>query len=132
MPARPWHRCLALAALAALLLRAWIPAGFMPASDGSFALILCPGTAPTISSLAQPDPLPAAHHHHHDGHSDKGSEAPCPFAVAALGAAPPLPPALAPPLPAPAAALDAPARVRLAAAWPSHVRPPPTGPPASL
>ena len=53
--------------LAMLLLRAYVPVGFMPASGTPFLLELCPGTA----SLPMP-----AHHHHPDthGHFDH-----CPF-----------------------------------------------------
>ena len=125
----PWYRRLAVAALVALLLRAWIPPGFMPASDGSLALVLCPGTAPVLTS-------PPAHHgldarHHHDGQGDRGAEAPCPFGVAAVAAGPPAPVTLAPP-PELFAALQAPPRVaRVSADFP-HLLPPSTGPPAHL
>jgi len=54
--------------LALLLLRAYVPVGFMPASGAPFALELCPG------AMAQ---MPAhSHHHHPTGHTDFES---CPF-----------------------------------------------------
>jgi hypothetical protein len=57
--------------LALLLFRAYIPAGFMPASGVPFALQLCP------AGMAQ---MPAAHLHHHAGtHADFET---CPFGSA--------------------------------------------------
>ena len=56
--------------LALLLFRAYVPAGFMPASGVPFALELCPAT--TLGALA--------HVHHHPGtHADFES---CPFGSA--------------------------------------------------
>jgi hypothetical protein len=70
-----------VALVAALLLRALVPAGFMPAA-GSLALVFCePGAF-----------APHAHHAHHGGH---GVAAECPFAQSAGPALPTL--ALAPP-----------------------------------
>jgi hypothetical protein len=125
---KPWHGRLALAALVALLFRAWIPAGFMPASDGSLALILCPGSGPVLSPIHDPHDR-AAHHHHHDGQREKGADAPCPFG--AFAAAPPER-AMVPPPPASFAALAAPsAPPGLAASFP-YIVPPSTGPPTRL
>jgi hypothetical protein len=56
--ARRKHR-LALLALAALLLRALIPTGFMPAHDAPLALEICPEGFPAALLLR------AAHHHDH-------------------------------------------------------------------
>lgn len=64
---------LAIVLLAALLFRAYIPVGFMPASGTPFLLELCPayGSAP------------AHHHHHSQGQADFQN---CPFgSTPALG-----------------------------------------------
>ncbi len=49
--------------LAALLLRAWIPVGFMPASGTPFMLQLCPAVAA----------VPVEHAHHHHGGGEQGA-----------------------------------------------------------
>src|SRR5450432_265573 len=54
--------------LAMLLFRAYIPAGFMPASAAPFLLELCPAA----SSM----PMPAQHQHHPDSHTHFDN---CPF-----------------------------------------------------
>ena len=79
---QPWRAVL----LAALLLRALVPAGFMPAvGAGSLALVFCePG------ALVQ-----HAHHAGHAGHGGHGVASECPFAQSAGPALPTL--ALAPP-----------------------------------
>lgn len=56
--------------LALLLLRAYIPIGFMPASGSLFLLEFCPAAAST--------PMPA-HHHHTDTHRHFDN---CPFGSA--------------------------------------------------
>jgi hypothetical protein len=65
-------RVSALIVLGALLLRAYIPVGFMPANGAPFQLELCP--AHGISN-------PAPHQHHHDSrhHADQQD---CPFGSA--------------------------------------------------
>jgi hypothetical protein len=61
--------------LALLALRAYVPAGFMPASGTPFLLELCP------AALAAE--MPASHAHHHSGtHADLDS---CPFGSASAG-----------------------------------------------
>jgi hypothetical protein len=61
--------------LALLALRAYVPAGFMPASGIPFLLELCP------AALAAG--MPASHAHHHSGtHADLES---CPFGSAPVG-----------------------------------------------
>jgi hypothetical protein len=61
--------------LAMLLFRAYIPAGFMPASGAPFLLELCPA-----ASALQ---MPAHHRHHPDSHTHFDN---CPFgAVPAVG-----------------------------------------------
>jgi hypothetical protein len=57
--------------LAILLFRAYIPAGFMPASGTPFLLELCPAA----SSMQ----MPAHHHHHPDSHTHFEH---CPFGSA--------------------------------------------------
>jgi hypothetical protein len=61
--------------LAMLLFRAYIPAGFMPASGAPFLLELCPAA----SSMQ----MPAHHHHHPNSHTHFDN---CPFGgVPAVG-----------------------------------------------
>jgi hypothetical protein len=124
-PLKPRHGRLALAAIVALLFRAWIPAGFMPAPDGSLALILCPGSGAVFSPAHDPHDR-AAHPHHHDGQREK-ADAPCPFG--SLAAAPPERAIFPQPAPSFAALTASPAPTRLAAFFP-HILPPSTGPPA--
>ena len=96
--------------LVALLVRALIPAGFMPATDRPFSFQVCPDGFPTALLQSAQDPH-AAHHHHHDGngggaqhnHSSAGSEH-CVFAAAAGAGAV----AFAPTFSAPAVNLDTP------------------------
>lgn len=70
--------------LPAILFRALIPAGFMPAidSDGALRLQFCPG-----ADLAVADTRPAHAHHHHGSSGDSGTaghgQLLCPFAAAA-------------------------------------------------
>jgi hypothetical protein len=63
--------------LVMLLLRAYVPVGFMPASGTPFLLQLCPSASPVSTSLG----MPAHHGHHHDagthGHFEN-----CPFGSA--------------------------------------------------
>jgi hypothetical protein len=58
--------------LALLLFRAYVPAGFMPASGAPFALELCP------AAMAD---MPAHAHHHHGGSTHAAFES-CPFGSA--------------------------------------------------
>lgn len=90
LPQARRRRTLALLVLPALLLRALLPPGFMPAAHGGFgfALTICPGHG-LVAMLGDPaagDTTPAPAGSHHD--------APCAFAAAAAGLAPPsaLPP----------------------------------------
>jgi hypothetical protein len=63
--------------LAMLMLRAYVPVGFMPASGTPFLLELCPSAAPMPSP-----PAMAAHHgHHHHAETHKHFEN-CPFGSA--------------------------------------------------
>ena len=67
---------LAIVLLAALIFRAYIPVGFMPASGTPFLLELCPAYAGGVPSQHE-------HHHHSQGHADFQN---CPFGSApALG-----------------------------------------------
>jgi hypothetical protein len=80
---RWWARAL----LPLLLLRALIPAGFMPAvGAGSLALVFCEPAALAAGAHA------AAHHHGHGdtGHSGHLASAECPFAQSAAPALPTL------------------------------------------
>jgi hypothetical protein len=66
----------ALILLALLVFRAYVPAGFMPASGTPFLLELCPAS----SALQMPQmPQMPAHHHHPDTH---GHFENCPFGSA--------------------------------------------------
>jgi hypothetical protein len=67
---------LAIVLLAALIFRAYIPLGFMPASGTPFLVELCPAYA--VGALGH-----HAHHHHSQGQADFEN---CPFGSApALG-----------------------------------------------
>ena len=67
---------LAIVLLAALLFRAYIPLGFMPASGSPFLVELCPVYAGGV-------PVHPGHHHHSQGQADFQD---CPFGSApALG-----------------------------------------------
>jgi hypothetical protein len=97
-PALPWLRrrrsALALLAVPALLLRAFLPVGFMPVAATDGWIGFCPGAGPLPAVLA----ANAATHHHHDHHSMDGGaggapadpptahHAPCLFAVSLLAA----------------------------------------------
>lgn len=64
---------LAIVLLAALLFRAYVPVGFMPASGSPFRLEFCPTAYPAVTS---------AHHSHH-GHSQTHADFQnCPFGSA--------------------------------------------------
>jgi len=76
-----------LALLAALLVRALVPAGFMPAvGAGSFALVFCEPGAMALG--------PHAHHHHPGpdgtGRGTHSASPECPFAQSAAPALPTL------------------------------------------
>ena len=101
------RRLLVLGAVWALMLRALVPAGWMPgpAAGGGLELIPCRATAPA------PAPAPvgahAGHSAHqkqpsHEGHQGEGDQ-PCAFGGLSLSwtwaEAPLLPPALVPPAP---------------------------------
>ncbi len=120
-----------LALAATLLLRAMIPAGFMPAAIGAgFPLQVCPSGLPQ-GALARLAGEPAAHHHHiqHEHHDAGGSgdgghaysAEQCP--IAHLIAAAALPVSAGPAVPAlPAAVIVAPAPRHPAAARVHHYR----------
>src|SRR5260370_8514119 len=88
-----WHRSLAIMKpaafnrrrydiltgilLAMLMLRAYVPVGFMPAGGTPFLLELCPSAAPMPSSLG----VPAHHGHHHHAETHVHFEN-CPFGCA--------------------------------------------------
>lgn len=90
-------RPLAMLALCALLMRAWVPAGWMPAGAAEGTLLApCPAAGP-VAAVAE-------HGHMHHGHpgpaSHHGDEhPPCAFAGLALSLLDP-PPAALPPAPA--------------------------------
>ncbi|HEV7136136.1 MAG TPA: hypothetical protein VGN43_05840 [Steroidobacteraceae bacterium] len=91
-PSRTIRARLVFAVLLAFALRAVIPVGFMPASDGSLALMICPGGLPAglFPGRSMPAaggmPMPA---HQHPGHSlmDEGY---CAFTTGFSSAPPPL------------------------------------------
>jgi hypothetical protein len=63
---------LAIVLLAALVFRAYIPSGFMPASGTAFLVQLCPAYEGPISARH-------VHNHHSQGHADFQN---CPFGSA--------------------------------------------------
>jgi hypothetical protein len=58
--------------LVALLFRAYVPIGFMPASGSPFLLELCPAASPMLM-------MPGHHHHHSGPHANFEN---CPFGSA--------------------------------------------------
>ncbi len=85
------RRWLISALLIALVVRALIPAGFMPATDRPFSFQICPDGYPAHLLKAAHDPH-AAHQHHDDGAGDTHNHSSasfehCVFAAAA-GAGP--------------------------------------------
>lgn len=71
MNRNPQRRIATLCVLAALALRAAIPAGFMPAQSGSGLLFeMCPSAVPAQILMAMSG---SGHHHHHKGH-DSGTD----------------------------------------------------------
>jgi hypothetical protein len=63
--------------LAMLMLRAYVPVGFMPAGGTPFLLELCPSASPMPSSFGMP-----AHHGHHHHAETHGHFENCPFGSA--------------------------------------------------
>jgi len=63
--------------LAMLLIRAYVPVGFMPASGSPFLLELCPAASPMPASPSMPN------HHGHQHHAETHDHfANCPFGSA--------------------------------------------------
>jgi hypothetical protein len=60
---RRHRRLIAGAMFVALLFQSMIPAGFMPASDGSFSLQICPSGFPAQSGGEQSAPHSGGHSH---------------------------------------------------------------------
>ena len=123
--------------LAALLLRALVPQGWMPDSDaGGFTIRICDGAG----ALVLPDPTPAmgAHHRahqsghqadHDERHGDTGHEQ-CSFAGLSAPMASP-PPALEVPTLAPHVVYLVPLRPSASARISTSLPPPARAPPAS-
>lgn len=114
-----------IAIACALFLRAWVPAGWMPAANGSFAVVPCPAA----------DPPPMAHmgaHHSgkHDPSHDRGHDGDCAFAPLSSAMASAGAPAV---LLAPLAAAEAVPTLLRADDFktgPPSLLPPATGPPS--
>jgi hypothetical protein len=87
---RPWFSA---ALLIALLFRALVPVGYMPGigSDGTFAVMLCPGYAPVPAAMSgvadMPDMAGMPGIAQHSGHGQHESQDNCPYAGAATGLA---------------------------------------------
>jgi hypothetical protein len=77
-------------ALAAMVLRALLPAGWMPATTGAHGatLVICTMTGPKRMTL------PDAPSKNQQQQPPDHASGPCPFGVAAVAFAPPLPPAI--------------------------------------
>jgi hypothetical protein len=91
MSARRKHRWLAWL-LPLLVLRAFVPAGFMLSWSGNdLQIVLCSGTGPATQSISHHVAQDGAHHHHHDdGESKVHENSLCPFAATgSASAAPP-------------------------------------------
>ena len=114
--------------LTILLLRAFVPAGYMigTAASGTPALVLCPGVeARPVHKMVMRG---HAHAPSHDPATHRDS--PCPFAALAAPALPPAPPLFAPPRAIPAEAALAPSLGAGSARGLAAPPPPATGPPA--
>ena len=89
------HSWLASLVLLAFMVRALIPAGFMPTGEGGFGLQICPDGFPAELLAGTGDPTAHAGHHHHpsgdsSGSHDHKSWASSHCAFAAVASAPPL------------------------------------------
>ena len=89
--------------MAALLFRALIPTGFMPtrADDGTLVMELCSGFTTKTVVVHLDDHAGQSGTDHDPSHDDLFEHAPCGFAVAAAGAAPPATPAVLVPVASP-------------------------------
>ena len=107
----------------ALLVRAWLPQGFMPvAAPDGIRVAICSGSGPAFVVLGRDGKF------HQEEPEQKRT--PCPYALAAASAdLPPLPALPAPPIAAQAPAPQGLIAARLAA-W-RALRPPARGPPAT-
>jgi len=119
MPRRSHHLAVILVACA-LALRAWVPAGWMPAPGArDFAIMPCPAAAPAAMDMG-----------HGSGHQDHSSSTGDCFSPLLAGVALPDPPvAIAPPLP-PAAPEQTERAAQSFTPGPSAPPPHSTGPPA--
>jgi hypothetical protein len=72
-----------IVAVAAMMLRASMPDGWMPSADASAPLMLCPGMTPMAAMPGMESPKHAPSHD-----QDHGGGMACPFAAAAQLAAP--------------------------------------------
>ena len=77
---RPHQRLWVISTLLiALLVRALIPAGFMPATDRPFSFQICPDGFPAAllqEGAAMPASMHEGHHHHHDSGALSQHESP--------------------------------------------------------
>lgn len=110
---------------AALLLRAAVPAGWMPmAGQDGVRIALCTGVGTEFLTLGSDGRL------HKDAPLPASPRDPCPFALAAAHAADVPPTVALPQPPARLAALLAPALAQAAATARRNLRPPARGPPS--
>lgn len=72
-----------------LVLRAFVPAGFMLSWSGNdLQIVLCSGMGPATPSVSDRVAQGGEHHHHHDGGESKIHEnSLCPFAAAGFAGA---------------------------------------------
>jgi hypothetical protein len=82
MSARRNHRWLVWL-LPLLVLRAFVPAGFMLSWSGNdLQIVLCSGTGPATPLASEHIASDSAHHHHEGGESKIHENSLCPFAAA--------------------------------------------------
>jgi hypothetical protein len=86
---------LVLLILLALGLRALVPVGFMPATDGTFSVTICtdgfpPALLPEQKSTHDGMGMPMPQPHHQQGHGDADGDSFCAFTTGFSSAPPPL------------------------------------------
>lgn len=90
VPSRTARARLVYAMLLAFALRAVIPIGFMPASDGSFSLMICPAGFPAALLPAESMPMTGGMPMSAQQHHGLGDEGYCVFTTGFSSAPPPL------------------------------------------
>ncbi len=113
----------------ALLLRIAVPAGWMPAADGSLSIVPCYGFAPPAAPIAHSGGHHGSPKPHHAPEPEREAPQPCVFLALGAAVTPPDPILPALPSPGPIAQALVPAAVRAIPQRLAAPPPPSTGPP---